>query len=159
LNSEEPKFILDADLFPLCKALRMLGFDALYRGNLAPRDAVARAVEERRIWIRSQPEALNLQYGIRYFIVKHSDLENQLQELQECYHLDVHAKPLAICLKCNRFVQEISREEARGNLPPRVYTFFERFRRCPACGRIYWQGSHYQRMMKKIHGWKLLSSA
>ncbi len=137
----------------------MLGFDALYRGNLSPWDAVARAIEERRIWIVSGADFLNLQYGIRYFTVKHSDLEVQLQELQESYHLDVHANPLAVCLKCNCFVQDITKEDVRGELPPRVYASFDRFRRCPVCGRIYWQGSHYQRMLKKIRSWRLLPSA
>lgn len=135
----------------------MLGFDSLYRGNLSPREAVARSIEERRIWIFSKADALYLHYGIRYYAVKHPNLENQLQELQEKYRLDVHAKPLSICLKCNCYVQDVPKEEVLEHLPPRVYASFDRFRRCPTCGRIYWQGSHYQRMLNKIRGWKWLS--
>ena len=31
-------------------------------------------------------------------------------------------------------------------LEPRTRLYFDTFRRCVVCGKIYWQGSHYTRM-------------
>ena len=82
MTSEPPKFILDSNLFPLCKALRMLGFDALNRADFAPPKALESAIEERRVWIRFGSDELNLQYGIRYFVVEHKEIAEQLRELE-----------------------------------------------------------------------------
>jgi len=151
--ADPQKFILDDGLFLLCKALRMLGFDALYGGNLPPKEIIRSAIEERRIWIRSSSEELNLQYGIRYFVVEHQDIVLQLQELNAQLNLKESADPLSLCLKCNCRIAEISRDSIRERVPARVYATFEQFYACPKCGRVYWPGSHYQRMKAKLAAW------
>jgi uncharacterized protein with PIN domain len=151
--AEPPKFILDGGLFPLCKALRMLGFDALYGGNLSPNEAIRHAIEERRIWIRSTPEELNLQYGIRYFVVEHQDIASQLGELDAQLNLKESTDPLSLCLKCNCRIAEIDKDSIRDRVPARVYSTFEQFYICPQCSRVYWPGSHYQRMKAKLAAW------
>jgi uncharacterized protein len=37
-------------------------------------------------------------------------------------------------------------------LPPRTRQYYNEFHICPECSRIYWKGSHYQRMRKFIEG-------
>ncbi|NIO42091.1 MAG: twitching motility protein PilT, partial [Burkholderiales bacterium] len=34
-------------------------------------------------------------------------------------------------------------------IPEKVTTYYDRFRTCPSCKRIFWEGSHWKRM----HGW------
>jgi uncharacterized protein with PIN domain len=151
--TEPPKFILDSDLFPLCKALRMLGFDALSRANLPPPKALECAIEERRVWIRFSSDDLNLQYGIRYFVVEHKEIAEQLRELDAQLNLKETADPLSLCLKCNCRIVEISKESIQQRVPPRVYATFDHCYTCPQCHRIYWPGSHYQRMTAKLAAW------
>ncbi|RJP76911.1 MAG: hypothetical protein C4524_09175 [Candidatus Zixiibacteriota bacterium] len=153
--SDHPRFLTDTGLFPLGKALRMLGFDALYRGNLPLSEAVGRAVEERRIWVAAGADRLHLQYGIRYFLVESEEVLGQLQELDAAYGLKAQARPFTRCLKDNAELEEMSPEEARPRVPERVREGQEQFRRCPRCGRIYWPGSHLQRMRRKLEamGW------
>jgi uncharacterized protein with PIN domain len=33
-------------------------------------------------------------------------------------------------------------------LEPKTRKYYERFRRCQACGQAYWKGSHFDRMEK-----------
>jgi len=153
VTTEPPKFLLDAGLHSLCKALRMLGFDSLYRGNLSPAEAIRCAIEERRIWIRKDVEMPNLQYGIRYFVVSPGEVAGQLRELNSEYSLRLSANPFSLCLKCNCPLGEIPRSAARGKVPERVFESFERFYACAHCGRIYWPGGHYQRMKIKLEAW------
>lgn len=153
MTSEPPKFVLDRELFSLCKALRMLGFDALDRGHLPLRDSIQRAIEERRIWIRKDSEAPSLQYGIRYFLVQADDVPGQLSEIQERYSIKESASPFSRCLKCNELLQDLPASRAQGKVPEAVVTAFEEFSICPACGRIYWPGSHLKRMKKKLEIW------
>lgn len=153
MTSDAPKFILDRELFPLTKALRMLGLDALSRGDVSLREAVRCAVEERRIWIRIDPSGPSLQYGIRYFLVESEDVAEQLAAVEEHYAIRESAEPFSRCLKCNRILSALPRSDAKDNVPEKIHATFEKFYRCPTCGRIYWPGSHLKRMRKKLEAW------
>jgi uncharacterized protein with PIN domain len=41
-------------------------------------------------------------------------------------------------------------EAARPRVPPFVARTQERFRGCPACGRIYWAATHAARMRERL---------
>ena len=53
-------------------------------------------------------------------------------------------------MSCNTELKDIDREEAAPLVPPRVTESQKDFRRCPGCARLYWQGSHYERMQRII---------
>ncbi|MDE3086817.1 MAG: hypothetical protein KGJ77_08625 [Acidobacteriota bacterium] len=54
--------------------------------------------------------------------------------------------PFGRCLECNGVLEDVAKAEVEGRLPPRTRQDFEEFRRCPGCGRVYWKGSHYDRL-------------
>lgn len=58
--------------------------------------------------------------------------------------------PFTLCLRCNLRLEEVAREEVFGLVPDFVYETKDHFRRCPGCGRIYWRGSHPERMTRKL---------
>lgn len=153
MDAEEVRFITDPDLFPLCRALRMLGFDALNRGNLSPSQALEKAIEERRVWVRSSQESLNLQYGIRYFIVSSSDVPGQLEELDRQFALKDRVNPFARCLKDNTLIREIPKQAVGDRAPEKILQTRNQFFECPVCGRIYWHGSHLKRMARRLREW------
>jgi hypothetical protein len=147
------RFIVDPDLFPLCHALRMLGFDALNRGNLPPSQAIEKAIEERRIWVKSGPEELNLQYGIRYFIVSSGEVPGQLDELDRQFSLKAVSEPFSRCLKDNARIREIPKDTVGNRAPEKILETRDQFYECPICGRVYWHGSHLKRMSKRLAEW------
>jgi uncharacterized protein with PIN domain len=55
-------------------------------------------------------------------------------------------KPFTRCLECNTTIEEVSKEEIFYKLPPRTREYFNIFWKCSGCGRIYWEGSHYEKM-------------
>jgi len=58
--------------------------------------------------------------------------------------------PFRRCLRCNGLLQPAVKQEVESRLPPRTKELFNEFHVCPACGRIYWKGSHYERMQSLI---------
>jgi hypothetical protein len=59
--------------------------------------------------------------------------------------------PFQRCLRCNDLLEPVLDEDvAAAQLPPRVRERHAAFRRCPACGRLYWPGTHHQRMERLI---------
>jgi uncharacterized protein with PIN domain len=131
----------------------MLGMDAVSRGDVPLRDAVRSAIEERRIWIRTGISTPSLQYGIRYFLVEAEDLKEQLAALSEQYPVLEASEPFSRCLKCNRILTSLLRTEAKDRVPEKIYQTYQEFHRCPVCGRIYWPGSHLERMREKLKAW------
>ncbi len=53
---------------------------------------------------------------------------------------------------CNAPLEEAAYHAVAGDLPPEVRTDprvrSAGFRRCPSCGRVYWEGSHTRRMRR-----------
>ncbi|TKJ41887.1 hypothetical protein CEE37_04780 [candidate division LCP-89 bacterium B3_LCP] len=146
-------FILETELFPLCKALRMLGFDALCRSDLSHRDAIARSIEERRVWVLKSPATPGLHYGIKYFLLETDEVPDQLDEIDEQYTIREGVTYFSRCLKCNLLLTAIPEEKLLNKVPERILQNFNKFQHCTSCKRIYWQGSHLKRMRQKLESW------
>jgi uncharacterized protein with PIN domain len=54
------------------------------------------------------------------------------------------------CLECNEPLTPVSKAEVEEGLPPHVRKTQEKFARCPACGRLYWPGTHYARAVARL---------
>ena len=62
---------------------------------------------------------------------------------------------MARCLRCNTPLEPVSPERAAARVPPWIARTQADFRACPGCGRVYWRGSHAERMRSKLERWGL----
>jgi uncharacterized protein with PIN domain len=51
-------------------------------------------------------------------------------------------------MRCNGILVSVPKESVLDRLPPRVRERHDDFRRCGSCGRVYWAGTHHQRMQQ-----------
>jgi len=135
------RFLCDRNLGKLIKWLRILGYDTLARPEKEDLQFFAVSDLEERIVLtcRVHPDGTR---G-RWIVVKPGSVEKQLRQILEI--LDLHPDRqdrMTICLRCNTTLHPIEREEAECAVPAYVYRHYERFRKCPFCGRIYWPGTH-----------------
>ncbi len=79
----------------------------------------------------------------------------QLRFVLEKLALYPQVRPFTLCIRCNARLKDISREEVFGLVPDYIYASQTEFRLCPSCRRIYWPGSHRQRMLKQLRAWGL----
>jgi uncharacterized protein len=54
--------------------------------------------------------------------------------------------PCSRCLRCGGVVTEVAKQDIVDRLEPLTRRCHETFRQCRDCGRIYWAGSHRQRL-------------
>jgi uncharacterized protein with PIN domain len=47
---------------------------------------------------------------------------------------------------------ERKKSEVKELVPPYVFKTQEQFRQCPACGRLYWRGTHWRAMTRRLEG-------
>ena len=49
-------------------------------------------------------------------------------------------------MECNGHLRSVPKNEVADLLPPHTRATKDVFSRCDDCGKIYWRGSHYERM-------------
>ena len=146
-----PRFVLDVHLGRLAAYLRMLGFDSAY-SNRASDPELARLAEEQDAILLTRDRYLLMRSEIaRGHWVRSVNPKEQLLEVSLRFHLLSLMKPFTRCMVCNGSLQQVSRESVVETLPPKVAQKVD-FRRCGACGQLYWEGTHHERM-KRIVQW------
>jgi uncharacterized protein with PIN domain len=149
-GSPEFRFIADEHLGRLAKYLRLCGFDTIFADSLSDRNIIEIALNEHRIILSRDKELMSNKKVTRGFRILSESPAGQLTEVINNYGLREYFKPFSRCTKCNGLLATVQEEEIAGQLPQRTRAFFSHFRRCGSCGKIYWEGSHYDRMKKFI---------
>jgi uncharacterized protein len=145
-----PRFILDNHLGKLASYLRMLGFNCLYR-NTFQDDELAQLSQERdRILLTRDHRLLMRKTVTQGYWLRSQDPDKQLKEVLARYELGGLVKPFQRCMRCNGLLELVSKESIIHRLLPLTIRYFDEFRLCPACGQIYWPGSHYTKMLAFI---------
>lgn len=76
--------------------------------------------------------------------------EQQFREIFDRLDLARSARPFTLCMHCNAPLRSIEKELVEHRLPPTVRMHHEHFTICDACQRIFWKGSHWQRMRSML---------
>ncbi len=134
----------------LARWLRLLGFDSEYEGPAAADEAVAaRAVEDGR-WLLTRDRELAAA-GPRSLLVRSAGLEDQLVEVLGRLRLAARVDlELARCSECNGGLEAVEAHAVSDRVPPYVLATAPRFRRCARCGRVYWPGTHSERILARL---------
>jgi uncharacterized protein with PIN domain len=142
----DPRFVADGHLGKLARHLRMAGFDTLY-GNHWDDDQIVQlaAVQKRTILTRDKGMLRRGDVDRGYF-VRAIESEAQLAEVVGRLQLEAMIAPFTRCRECNAPLEEVAAGEVVDRLPEKVRDAYQRFRRCPGCERVYWEGTHFERM-------------
>jgi uncharacterized protein with PIN domain len=146
----EPRFVLDGHLGRLAAYLRMLGFDCLYDNDYDDDQLADEAAQENRILLSRDRRLLMRKSVTDGYCLRSLDSLEQLAEVVKRFDLARRAIPFHRCLRCNHLLQPVDKEDVIDRLEPLTKKFFDEFHICPACGQIYWKGSHYERMQKVV---------
>lgn len=135
----------------LARWLRILDLDVAYDPSLDDAELVDLAVAEERTILTRDRRLTERRLARSHLLIRSVDVDEQVRQVLE--ELDVTpdlAHLLRRCLVCNFRLEPMDAEEARAKVPPYVARTHEEFRACPACGRIYWRGTHVSRMQKRL---------
>jgi len=147
------KFVADRTLGKLARKLRILGFDALsWRGGNLD-GAMEAARSEGRVLLTRSRKVRGKAEGPSVVVVEANEPKGQLSEVVQKLSLKAEAgKFFRRCLLCNEELQPLDREEAEGRVPDFILLANKVFHACPRCRRVYWPGTHYERMKQEMSG-------
>lgn len=144
----DPRFVVDANLGQLARYLRLLGFDVLYRNSYTDREVARIASIDRRIVLTRDRALLQHKIITHGYFVRAVKPREQVKEI--LLRLDLYGalRPFTRCLRCNGELEDVDKIAVLHQLEPKTRKYYDRFRRCKACGQAYWKGSHFNRMEK-----------
>lgn len=145
-----PAFIIDTNLGRLARYLRLLGFDCLYQNDFNDEAVAKLAGSEQRIVLTRDRVLLRRKVITRGYFVREVRPRYQVKEVLSRFDLHRLVNPFTRCTSCNGVLQVADKREIEERLEPRTKKYYQRFRVCPACGQIYWQGSHHERSLRLI---------
>jgi SpoIID/LytB domain protein len=148
-QEEGVTLIVDAMCGKLARWLRFLGIDALYVPDADPAKVESLARRTGRTIVTRSHRFANRK-GIKPIVLSTESLDSQIAELGKRLPLKQTITPLHRCSLCNEPLREIERGTVEDRVPPFVYQTQERFLECPNCKKVYWQGTHYRNIRKRL---------
>lgn len=146
----EPKFVCDVHLGKLARYLRMIGIDVIYKNDFDDNEIVQKSLKERRAILTRDHGILKQNEVTHGYYVRNTKIEGQVKEVIKRFDLQKEIKEFSRCIGCNELLSPVEKKEIIDELPPKVALSQNEFHRCPSCKKIYWQGTHYQRMLSFI---------
>jgi len=144
------RFVLDTHLGRLAAYLRMLGFDSLYRNDYDdPELADISSTDKRILLTRDRKLLMRRQVEYGYFVREHFP-QSQLLEVVNRFGLAGLQQPFTRCMSCNGLLHPVDKRDIEQLLMPRTRAYYNQFWQCADCRKVYWEGSHCQRMQKLV---------
>jgi uncharacterized protein with PIN domain len=144
------RFILDAHLGKLARYLRMLGFDSLYRNDYSDREIIETAREQKRIILTRDKLLLRSPRVDHGYYVRAIEKHEQLKEVVAKFDLYSRFRSFTRCMTCNTALLPKSREAIRDRVGEEICNCYSEFFYCPECDKVFWKGSHFERMERMI---------
>lgn len=152
-----PAFVADTHLGRLAAYLRLLGFDTLYRNDYDDHQLSAIAADENRVLLTRDRGLLKHKRVVYGCCLRTVEPQAQVVAVLRRYGLAPYVQPWRRCTRCNGRLHPVAKGDVYDRLEPKTRLYYEEFQQCGACGQVYWQGSHFDRMAAFVQ--KILDQA
>lgn len=146
------RFLVDATCGKLARLLRLVGQDAAYDRAWDDAAVAEMAAGEGRIVLTMDRALLKRSKVAFGRLVRAHDPQEQLAEVLRHFGVRGPFPAFSRCLECNAPLAPVEKAAILHRLQPLTRKYFATFHRCPACDRIYWPGSHHDRMREWLEG-------
>jgi uncharacterized protein with PIN domain len=150
----EISFAVDANAGKLARWLRMMGYDALFFKDIDDSELVRLALKEKRVILTRDTQIMRRRVvtsgQLKVILGRSDDPREQLRQVVDELKLDCRLRQFTRCLECNQTLVPRSKDEVEHLVPPYVFRTQTQYMQCPSCLRVYWQGTHWQRMKEEL---------
>ncbi len=144
------KFAVDCMLGKLAKWLKILGFDVAYFPAIEDGALLDLTRTEGRTLLTRDTSLSRKARFLSHLFILSENWEEQVDQVLEHFGLRSQVRPHSRCIECNVPLKILPRCKARNLVTPFIFERTESFALCPACGRVYWKGTHFGEMELKI---------
>jgi uncharacterized protein len=145
------KFLADRTTGKLAKKLRALGFDAASWAAGPVEEAAREARVGGRMFLTRSRRIPGAGQDLEVMIVEANSPAEQVREVLRKLRLEPREESFfSRCLRCNEELQPVAKSEVEGRVPEFIYRGYDSFHLCPRCRRIYWPGTHLEKMKREV---------
>jgi hypothetical protein len=142
--------MVDINALKLGRNLRLVGLDTVTVPDGSLTEIAAEATRGQRILVTRNRDLLKIRSVVFGQLLYSEQHQVQLQEVCERYAVGSLIKPFSRCLSCNGILQPVAKDAILHLLEPLTIRYFSEFRQCVQCGKVYWRGSHHEKMERLI---------
>jgi uncharacterized protein with PIN domain len=155
-EADQSHFLCDAGLGGLARWLRAAGYEAAWQPDIAD-DELLREARRIRATILTTDAMLMERRLLRDRIIPAFWLPPTLS-IPEQLALVFREFGLAIrgprCMMCGGELRRAGKEALQGRIPPRTYRWLDEYFVCARCDKLFWRGTHWQRIMVTLSALK-----
>ena len=147
-------FLCDAGLGGLARWLRAAGYDAAWQPHIADDELLRQARALRAIVLTTdgmlmERRLLRDRIIGAFWLPPTLSIPEQLALVFREFGLTLREPR---CMSCGGELRRGSKEELRERIPPRTYRWLEEYFVCSRCEKLFWHGTHWQRIVKALEG-------
>jgi uncharacterized protein len=147
-------FVCDRTLGRLAKWLRILGIKTEYINTGNDSDLIFKIskMEDAFLLTKSMKIMEKACFPNARLIIS-NDYKNQLKEIKDLLPLTIANNLFSLCSVCNIKLEPKDKTKVKGLVPDFIFENNNEFKVCNSCKRIYWEGTHIEKMksvLKKI---------
>ncbi len=146
----DPRFLADVNLGKLARYLRMAGFDTSYRNDARDEELAEQMIRENRTLLTRDRRLLMRRVVEKGYLVRSDRPVDQLEEVMRRFDLAGKVAPFTRCMHCNGLLCPVPKEEVTQRLRPLTRKYYDSFSQCRQCERVYWKGSHRDRIDPRV---------
>ncbi|MGB9796287.1 Mut7-C RNAse domain-containing protein [Fervidobacterium gondwanense] len=133
--------VCDLTVVKLGKKLRILGYDVEIVKS-SDTTTIEKVIKTNQINKTLITKSRKLARKLSGILVLSNNVSKQIEEVMSKLQGITRGNPR--CSECNAELIECSKENVAGKVPTYVFESFEHFKCCPKCGKVFWEGSHFQ---------------
>lgn len=158
ISDKAPKFLCDAMLGHIGKRLRSAGYDTrIDEGKLTDDELIAIAIDLDLTFLTCDEEIYRRPRGAKVIFLPVSDERGWAKLLARSAGVDWMHAPFTRCLDCNTELIKANATHAQ-LMPEKIRQYEPDGLFCQSCDKVYWRGSHTDRMRARLKALKSESS-
>lgn len=132
----------------MCKWLRFMGYDTSYPEEGLSDDDILKICEEEERTLLTRDKELDSR-SQDSILIKYDNLTEQLHQFTSLFDVQRELY-FTRCPECNSLLRETDSSESQIEVPDSVMRKGMMIWICTGCGKHYWQGSHYDKILSKL---------
>lgn len=143
------RFLADAMLGSVARKLRIFGFDTLYVPDTDDNHILKLGIEQDRIILTADRELYKrmTKEGAKGVLVSGADELDDMAHIFEKLGISPDQSKIGSrCTACNGALDARTPAEVDSLVPETVLACHEGFWQCVSCKKVYWEGSHLERI-------------
>ena len=152
-NPNDKRFLVDGMLGNIVKKLRLMGFDSEFAKNKSDNDVMKMMEEQNRILITKDEELAKRakKLGFEPIFMTGDDEYLHFREIKEKLKLKFSIRgETSRCTVCNGKLNSVEKDLIKNKIPGKVVEHEKNFWQCSVCKKIYWEGTHINRLQNFI---------